>query len=315
MDAMGRYSFLLKRPLQLIPVLIGISLITFVLLQLAPGDPVRLMLGPKASQEAIDFVRARYGLDQPMLVQYFYYVLNAVQGDFGQSIAYRQPVGPVILSRIQPTVFLILYGLVISVALTLILSIAAARRRGRWLDHSVRFLCVAGVGIPSYFMGLMLIMAFCLTFRWFPVSGYGPNPIENLWHLFLPALTIGFAVTPILTRNLRATFIQQLDADYATACRSKGLSEHYVFSRHVFWNSLLPTVNLLGVVVAFLIGGTVVIETVFSIPGLGALLVRAVLTRDYFVVQAVTLILAFGVVIANFAVDVATVMLDPRVKL
>jgi len=312
---MGRYGFLLKRPFQLIPVLIGISLITFVLLQMTPGDPVRLMLGPKASQDAIDFVRARYGLDRPVLVQYFYYIANAVQGDFGQSIAYRSPVGPVILSRIQPTVFLILYGLVISVVLTLALAVAAARKRGRWPDHTIRFLCVAGVGIPSYFIGLMLIMAFCLRFKWFPVSGYGPTLIENLWHLFLPALTIGIAVTPILTRNLRATFIQQLDADYAMACRSKGLSEHYVFTRHVFWNSLLPTVNLLGVVVEFLIGGTVVIENVFTIPGLGALLVRAVLTRDYFVVQAVTLILACGVVIANFAVDVATVLLDPRVKL
>ena len=312
---MGRYAFLLKRPFHLIPVLIGISLITFVLLQMTPGDPVRLMLGPKASQDAIDFVRARYGLDRPVLVQYFYYIANAVQGDFGQSIAYRAPVGGVILSRIQPTVFLLLYGLVISVLLTLALAVAAARTRGRWPDQTIRFLCVAGVGIPSYFIGLMLIMAFCLRFKWFPVSGYGPTLIENLWHLFLPALTIGIAVTPILTRNLRATFIQQLDADYAMACRSKGLSEHYVFTRHVFWNSLLPTVNLLGVVVAFLIGGTVVIENVFTIPGLGALLVRAVLTRDYFVVQAVTLILACGVVIANFAVDVATVMLDPRVKL
>lgn len=312
---MGRYAFLLRRPFQLIPVLFGISLITFFLLQMTPGDPVRLMLGPKASAEAIAFVRARYGLDQPVLVQYVYYLWNAVQGDFGQSIAYRSPVGPVILQRIEPTIFLILYGLALSVLFTLALAVAAARNRGKWIDHTIRFLCVAGVGIPSYFMGLMLIMMFCLRFRWFPVSGYGSSVLENLWHLFLPALTIGIAVTPILTRNLRATFIQQLDADYATACRSKGLSEHYVFTRHVFWNSLLPTVNLLGVVVAFLIGGTVVIENVFTIPGLGALLVRAVLTRDYFVVQAVTLILAFGVVIANFAVDVVTVMLDPRVKL
>src|SRR4051812_19493279 len=191
---MGRYSFLLRRPFQLIPVLIGISLITFFLLQMTPGDPVRLMLGPKASQEAIDFVRARYGLDRPMLVQYFYYIANAAQGDFGQSIAYRSPVGPVILSRIQPTVFLIFYGLAISVLLTLALSIAAARKRGRWPDHTIRFLCVAGVGIPSYFIGLMLIMAFCLRFKWFPVSGYGASPVENLWHLFLPALTIGIAV-------------------------------------------------------------------------------------------------------------------------
>jgi peptide/nickel transport system permease protein len=312
---MDRFSFLLKRPIQLVPVMIGISLITFVLLQMTPGDPVRLMLGPKASPEAIAFVRARYGLDQPVLVQYFYYLLNAFRGDFGQSIAFRAPVGDVILERIAPTIFLLLYGLAISVALTLGLAVASARNRGRWIDHVIRFVCVAGVGIPSYFIGLLLIMGFCLRLKLFPVSGYGPSIVNNLWHLFLPALTIGIAVTPILTRNLRATFTEQLDTDYATACRSKGLPERSIFWRHVFWNSLLPTVNLLGVVVAFLIGGTVVIENVFNIPGLGNLLIRGVLTRDYFVVQAVTLILAVGVVLSNLIVDILTALLDPRVKL
>ena len=312
---MNRFAFILKRPIHLIPVLFGISVITFCLMQIAPGDPVRLMLGPRAGQEAIAFVRARYGLDQPLPVQYFYYLLNALRGDFGQSIAYRAPVGSVLLERIPPTLFVILYGLTITIVLTLALASTAARNRGRWPDHVIRFLCVGAVGVPSYFIGLMLIMLFSLRLGLFPVSGYGPTLWNNLWHLFLPALTVGLAVTPILTRNLRATFIQQMDADYAVAGRSKGLSEHYIFTRHVFWNSLLPTVNLMGVVVSFLIGGTVVIETVFNIPGLGNLLVRAVLVRDYFVVQAVTLILAFGIVITNFIVDVITVALDPRVKL
>jgi peptide/nickel transport system permease protein len=312
---MDRFAFLLKRPIQLIPVLLGISLITFILIQMTPGDPVRIMLGPKASQDAVDFVRARYGLDQPVLVQYFYFLLNAVRGDFGQSIIYRSPVGPVIIERMAPTLFLILYGLALSVAFTLALATAAARSRGRWLDQAIRLVCVGSVGVPSYFVGLMLILGLCLKFKLFPVSGYAPTPFDNLYHLFLPALTIAIGVTPILTRNLRATFIQQMDADYATAGRSKGLPERYIFGRHVFWNSLLPTVNLMGVVVSFLIGGTVVIENVFNIPGLGQALIRGVLTRDYFVVQAVTLVLACGIVITNFIVDVVTVMLDPRVKL
>jgi len=312
---MDRFAFLLKRPIQLIPVLLGISLITFVLIQMTPGDPVRIMLGPKASEDAIAFVRARYGLDQPVLVQYFYFLLNAVRGDFGQSIIYRSPVGPVIIERMAPTLFLILYGLALSVAFTLALATAAARSRGRWLDQAIRLVCVGSVGVPSYFVGLMLILGLCLKFKLFPVSGYAPSLLDNLYHLFLPALTIAIGVTPILTRNLRATFIQQMDADYATAGRSKGLPEGYIFGRHVFWNSLLPTVNLMGVVVSFLIGGTVVIENVFNIPGLGQALIRGVLTRDYFVVQAVTLVLACGIVITNFIVDVVTVMLDPRVKL
>src|SRR5688572_27046008 len=165
---MDRFSFLLKRPIHLIPVMIGISLITFTLLQLTPGDPVRLMLGPKASEEAIAFVRARYGLDQPLLIQYFYYLLNAARGDFGQSIAYRAPVGDVILERIAPTVYLIFYGLAISILLTLVLAVAAARNRGRLTDHVIRFFCVAGVGVPSYFIGLLLIMGFCLRLKLFP---------------------------------------------------------------------------------------------------------------------------------------------------
>lgn len=311
---MGRYAFILRRPLQLIPVIIGISIVSFVLLQLTPGDPVRVMLGPRASAEAIAAVRARYGLDEPVLVQYLYYLWNAVRGDLGQSLAYRSPVGGIIGQRLGTTLFLLAYGLVIALALTLLLAVAAARQHGRAVDQFVRLLCVAGVGIPSYWLGLMLVMLFSLRLQLFPVTGVGASWAANLWHLFLPALTIAMAVAPILTRNLRATLVAQMESDYATAGRSKGLPEGYIFARHVFRNSLLPTLNLLGIVVSFLIGGTVVVETVFNIPGLGQLLVRGVLTRDYFVVQGVTLVLALGVVLTTFIVDILTVVLDPRVK-
>jgi peptide/nickel transport system permease protein len=312
---MDRYVFILRRPLQLIPVLIGISFVTFVLAQLTPGDPVRIMLGPRAAESAIAAVRARYGLDKPILVQYAYYMFNLMRADFGQSLEFRASVLDVILQRLGPTVFLLLYGLAMSVLLTLALAIAAARRHGKWVDQAVRLFCVTALGIPSFWLGLMLIILFSLRLRLFPVSGFGESFVDNLWHLFLPALAITIAVAPILTRNLRATLISQLGADYATAGRSKGLPEGFVFYRHVFWNSLLPTISLLGIVVSFLIGGTVVVETVFNVPGLGQLMVRAVLTRDYFVVQGVTLFFAVGVVITSFLVDVATVALDPRIKL
>ncbi len=312
---MDRYAFILRRPLQLLPVLIGISLVTFVLAQLTPGDPVRIMLGPRATEVAIAAVRARYGLDQPVLVQYGYYMLNLLRADFGQSLAFRAPVIDVILQRLGPTAFLLAYGLTMSVLLTLALAVAAARSRGGWIDQAVRLFCVSALGLPSFWLGLMLIILFSLRLRLFPVSGFGQSFGEDLWHLFLPALTITIAVAPILTRNLRATLISQMGADYAVAGRSKGLSDRYVFFRHVFWNSLLPTVSLLGIVVSFLIGGTVVAETVFNIPGLGQLMVRAVLTRDYFVVQGVTLFFAAGVVLTSFVVDVLSVALDPRVKL
>jgi len=312
---MDRFAFVLRRPLQLVPVLIGISLVTFVLVQLMPGDPVRIMLGPRASADAIAAVRARYGLDQPVLLQYGIYILNVLRADFGQSLAFRAPVLDVILARLLPTVCLLFYGLAMAIAFTVGLAVAAARRPGSWLDQVVRLSCVAGVGLPSFWLGLMLIILFSLRLKLFPVSGFGESAADVLWHLFLPALTIAIAVTPILTRNLRATLVAQSAADYAVAGRSKGLSENFVFFRHVFPNSLLPTISLLGIVVSFLIGGTVVVETVFNVPGMGQLLVRAVLLRDYFIVQGLTLFFAVGVVLTSFVVDIITVALDPRVKL
>ena len=200
---MDRFAFVLRRPLQLVPVLIGISLVTFVLVQLMPGDPVRIMLGPRASADAIAAVRARYGLDQPILLQYGTYLLNVLRADFGQSLAFRAPVLDVILARLLPTICLLLYGLVMAVAFTIALAVAAARRPGAWVDQTVRLSCVAGVGLPSFWLGLVLIILFSLRLKLFPVSGFGESPLDVLWHLFLPSLTIAIAVTPILTRNLR----------------------------------------------------------------------------------------------------------------
>ncbi len=312
---MERYAFVLRRPLQLLPVLIGISLVTFLLSQAMPGDPIRVMLGPKASEEAIAFVRARYGLDQPILVQYGYYLLNVLRGDFGQSLAFRSPVIDVIVERLAPTITLLVYGLVLTVLFTVGLAVAAARNQGRWVDQLVRLVCIVGLGLPSFWLGLMLIMFLSLRLKLFPVSGFATSPIDNLWQLFLPALTIAVAVTPTLTRNLRATLVAQMASDYAVAGRSKGLPERWIFYRHVFPNSLLPTISLLGIVVSFLIGGTVVVETVFNVPGLGQLMVRAVLKRDYFTVQGITLFFSIGVVLTTFLVDLVSVALDPRVKL
>jgi ABC-type dipeptide/oligopeptide/nickel transport systems, permease components len=180
------------------------------------------MLGPRATLEAIATVRARYGLDKPLLVQYGYYMMNLLRADFGQSLAFRTSVLNVILERLAPTLFLLAYGLVLSILLTLGLAIAAARNRGRWPDQAVRIFCVSVLGLPSFWLGLMLIILFSLRLRLFPVSGFGDSFIANLWHLFLPAVTIMLAVTPILTRNLRATMIAQISADYATAAAPRG---------------------------------------------------------------------------------------------
>jgi peptide/nickel transport system permease protein len=312
---MHRFKFVLYRPLQLLPVLFGISIVTFVLVQLIPGDPARILLGPKATEEAIAAVRERFGLDEPLIVQYGHFIANLLQGNMGRSVIYRAPVLEVVSQRIAPTLFLLIYGVVLSVLIAVPLALAAAWRAGSVTDQAVRVFSTTGIGLPAFWLGLMLMLLFSIQLGWFPVSGYGDGMLSHVHHLFLPALTISFALAPVLIRNLRASLLTQLDSDYVAAERAKGLPERAIYIGHVFRNSLIPTVNLLGVNVSWLIGGTVVIESVYSVPGLGQLMISSIFARDYLVVQAVTLIFAVGVILVNFAVDIATVALDPRVEM
>ena len=310
---MHRYRFVLTRPLQLIPVLIGISLVTFVLTHLIPGDPARILLGVRATNEAIAAIHAKFGLDKPLFVQYFYFLGNLFEGDFGRSIIYRAPVLGVVAGRILPTLSLILLAVFISAVLSVILASVAATRRGGVADQTIRLFSTIGLGLPAFWLGIVFIMVFSIGLNLFPVSGYGEDFLDRLHHLALPALTLAVSLVPVITRNLRASLIAESAADYVTAARAKGVPARVIFLQHVFRNSLLPTISLLGVNVGWMIGGTVVVETVFSVPGLGQLMVSSIFARDYLVVQAVTLILALGVVATNFLVDVATALLDPRV--
>jgi len=311
---MHRFRFVLYRPLQLVPVLFGISVITFVLIHAIPGDPARLLLGARATAEAIAAIRNQFGLDQPVILQYAYFVQNLMHGELGRSIIYKTPVLAVVADRIAPTLFLLIYAVVLAVILSLVLGSIAAMQRGRVADQVIRLFSTVGLGIPAFWLGIVLIMLFSIRLGWFPVSGYGDTFLQHLHHLFLPALTVALAMAPVLTRNLRASLIAESTADYVTAAKAKGLPGHVIFLHHILRNSLLPTVNLLGVNIGWLIGGTVVVETVFSVPGLGGLMVASIFARDYLVVQAVALILALGVVVTNFIVDVVTVALDPRIE-
>jgi ABC-type dipeptide/oligopeptide/nickel transport system permease component len=311
---MHRFRFVLYRPLQLVPVLFGISVITFVLIHAIPGDPARLLLGARATAEAIAAIRKQFGLDQPVILQYAYFVQNLMHGELGRSIIYKTPVLAVVADRIAPTLFLLIYAVLLAVLLSLVLGSIAAMQRGRVADQVIRLFSTVGLGIPAFWLGIVLIMLFSIRLGWFPVSGYGDTFFEHLHHLFLPALTVALAMAPVLTRNLRASLIAESTADYVTAAKAKGLPGHVIFLHHILRNSLLPTVNLLGVNIGWLIGGTVVVETVFSVPGLGGLMVASIFARDYLVVQAVALILALGVVVTNFIVDVVTVALDPRIE-
>ncbi|EKF17504.1 ABC transporter permease [Nitratireductor pacificus] len=311
---MGRYGFVLHRPLQLIPVLIGISLISFFLLHAVPGDPIRTLLGERTSPEVVASLRARYGLDQPLLVQYFYYVRNLLGGDLGESIVYKVPISDLLARRTQATGFLLVYSTVLSILVTLPLAVVAALYRGRLPDQIIRGFSTFGLGFPTFWLGLMLIIVFSVGFGWFPVGGYGNSFIEHLHHLFLPSLTIALALSAILIRTMRASLLQTLGADFVMAARAKGLSPRWIFNRHVLRNSLIPAINLLGVNIGWMIGGTVVVETVFSIPGLGQLMVKSIFSRDYQVVQSLTLVFACATVFVSFVVDVITVALDPRIS-
>lgn len=311
---MHRYKFILIRPLQMIPVLFGVSIISFFLIKSIPGDPVRIMLGSRASAEVIEAVRAQYGLDEPFFIQYFYFLYNFIQGDLGKSIIFKIPVIELVFQRIEPTFFLLIYSLILSIIIALFLSIYAAKNQGKFIDQIIRFFCIVGVGIPAFWLGIMYMIFFCIFLKIFPVSGYGDNFLEHLYHLFLPSLTIATALSPVLTRNLRSSLIHEMTSDYVDAAKSKGLNDKYIFNKHILKNSLVPTINLLGVNFAWLIGGTVVIETVFSIPGLGSLMVSSIFARDYLVVQCVTIFFAVLIIFTNFIVDIFTALIDPRIN-
>ncbi|AUH01341.1 ABC transporter permease [Prodigiosinella confusarubida] len=312
---MHRYRFMLWRPLQLLPVLFGISVLTFIMVRAIPGDPARILLGVHSTPAAIARVRAQYGLNEPLWLQYFYFLRNLLHGEMGKSIIYRVDTLKLIMSRLEPTLYLVLGSVLLSILFTIPLAASAARHRGKLADQAVRLFSTIGLGLPSFWLAIMMILLFSLSLGWFPVSGYGSDWGERLHHMFLPCLTVALALSAVLTRNLRASLLMELQNDYVTAARARGQSENRIFWRHVIPNSLVPTVNLLAVNIGWLIGGTVVIESVFAIPGMGQLLVKAIISRDYMVVQGVVLVFSLATVVVNLLADVLTVALDPRVKL
>ncbi|MFP1738427.1 ABC transporter permease [Lonsdalea quercina] len=312
---MHRYRFILFRPLQLLPVLFGISVITFAMVRAIPGDPARILLGVRATPGALARVREQYGLDQPVWLQYFYFLRNLFHGELGKSIVYKVDTLKVIGSRIEPTIWLIVGSVVLALLLTIPLASWAARRRGKLADQVIRLFSTAGLGFPAFWLGIMMILLFSIELGWFPVSGYGRDLLDRLHHMVLPCLTVALALSAVLTRNLRASLLMEMKSDYVTAARARGQPESRIFWRHILPNSLVPTINLLAVNIGWLIGSTVVIESVFAIPGMGQLLIKAIFSRDYMVVQGVVLVFALGTVTVNLVADLLTVALDPRIKL
>ena len=303
-----------KRLGHLLPVLLGISIVSFGLIQLTPGDPARMILGNRASAEAVAAVQERMGLNEPVVTQYGNYMLNLVQGDLGESLRYQQPVSELIMQFLPPTGFLALYVIAMTVPLTILLGILAARNRGRWVDQLIRMMSVLGMTMPVFWLAMLMLRFFSVELGWFPVSGFGTGFIGHLHHLFLPAISVSIYLVPVLVRNLRAALLEEMNADYVVASRSKGLPEGYIFRRHILKNASLPTLNLFGVLVTWLIGGTVIVELVYAIPGLGTLMFNAILGRDYSVIQGLTLFYAFSTVVITLLTDVLSALIDPRIE-
>jgi peptide/nickel transport system permease protein len=303
-----------KRLTQLLPVLFGISIVSFALIQLTPGDPARMILGPRATDAAVEAVRERMGLNEPVLQRYASYMLRTVQGDLGESLRYQQPVSELVAESLPVTGFLALYSIVLTIPLTLLLGIVSARNRGRLVDQVIRMVSVLGIAMPVFWLAILMLKLFSVDLGWFPVSGFGSGFFGHLKHLFLPAVSIAIYLVPVLVRNLRAAILEEMNADYVVASRSKGLPEAYIFRRHILKNASLPTLNLFGVLVTWLIGGTVIVELVYAIPGLGTLMFNSILARDYTVIQGLTLFYAFATVIITLATDVLSALIDPRIE-
>jgi peptide/nickel transport system permease protein len=310
----GRMGFVAQRLLQLVPVAIGVTFIVFLMVHLIPGDPAASILGIHATPQAVAILHQEWGLNRPLPSQYWFFLDRLAHGNLGQSLYYGASTSSLILSHLPPTLWLIIYAAVLAVLISVPLAMAAASRRDGLRDHVVRAVPLVGLGMPQFWLGFLLIYAFAISLRAFPVSGYGSGFTGHLRSMFLPSLTVAIALAPVVIRSLRASMLNVLTADYITTARSKGIPARRLFLRHVLRNAVIPAVTVLAINIGFLIGTTVIIEDVFAIPGVGQLMINSIFQRDFPVVQGVTLVFAIMVILTNLLADLAYAALDPRVR-
>jgi peptide/nickel transport system permease protein len=312
---MNRGQYIVRRLALMIPVLFGVTVVVFSLLQLIPGDPATTILGVQARPESVAALRHELGLDRPLWEQYLRYIQNLVTFDLGQSLKFKTSVGSLLPGRLQVTLALITYATVLTIAISLPLGIISALWKDGIFDQITRVVLMVTLVMPVFWVGILFLTYFSIKLQLFPVAGYGDGWREHLHHLFLPALTIGLGITPLIVRALRTSILEGLGSDFVRTARAKGLREQAVVTTHVMRNALIPAVTLLGLSVGYLMGGTVIVENVFSLPGAGKLLVDAIGARDYPLVQSTTLVFAILVILINLGTDVIYTFLDPRVRL
>ena len=289
---MGRAAYIRNRLLLAIFVLFGVTILIFGMVRVLPGDPAFLILGDRATEEKAAELREQLGLNRPVPEQYVRFVTGFVRGDLGQSLLYRQPVSDLVWKRVPTSIGLAIYAMAMAALFTLVFGIIAAMNQGRFADHAVRVSFLVMLTMPGFWLGILLILLFALRLHWFPVGGFGNTFTEHLWYLFLPALALALPLSAILIRNLRGQIITVKRDDYVRTARAKGVSETGILIGHVLRNALLPVVTIFGLQFGALVGGAVVVETVFAIPGMGQLLIQSITGRDYPVVQAIVVISA-----------------------
>jgi len=309
----SRFGTLPRRLIHLVIILFGVTLVTFFLLRLIPGDPALAILGSSYTHTRATAIDQALGLTRPIWSQYGLFMGRLFHGSLGFSFFYNAPAATVIVQHVTPTLFLVLYSAVLAAVISIPIGLASGLRRGGIIDQSARVFFTLSFAMPAFWLGIILLLVFSVHVQVFPISGFGRGLIGHLYYLFLPALTIALSFSTVLIRSLRSATIATLQAEFIDTARMKGIGWTQVLWRHVFRNAILAVVAVYGVNLAYLISGTVLVENVFSLPGLGTLLVNSVSDRDYPVVQGVTLLFAVIIVLINLLTDIAQAALDPRV--
>jgi peptide/nickel transport system permease protein len=298
-------------------VLLIVGVVVFILVHLTPGDPAAVMLGPEASNEQVQQLRDQLGLNDPIYVQFINWVGGAIQLDFGNSIFLNMPVTTALWQRAQPTGLLTLYALIVSLLIGVPSGILAAVRRNSLLDRGLMALSVSGAAMPSFYLAILLILLFAVTLHWLPSGGYvsiTDNPVQHFKRMLMPAFSLGFANAALLARLIRSSMLDVLREDYIRTAYSKGLAQRRVITLHALRNALIPAITVVGSSLGALLGGAVITETVFTLPGMGQLVVQSVLRRDFPVIQGAVMVIAAIYVLANLLVDVLYIYIDPRVR-
>lgn len=312
------HHYIIRRLIHLVPVLFVVSIVIFSITLLLPGDPTLAILGDQASQAERLAMRTKMGLDRPILLQYLTWLGSAFTGDFGRSLRTQEPVAEMLAARVPVTLQLTLGAILLAVAVGVPLGILAALRRNSWVDVLCSATAMSGVAMPYFWTAMLLIILFSLTLRWLPPSGYVPlftAPAENLKLMILPTLTVGMAMSALVMRQTRTAMLQILSQDFIRTARAKGVSETRVVLRHALRNALIPVVTVIGLQTGALVGGAVVTETVFGMPGLGRMVVEGIFERDFAAVQGAILVIVIGVLAVNLMTDLCYAVLDRRIKL